>query len=382
MLGITKTWLKYTAIIIFNTLLILVLIDGVLRAALGKEKYFELLGDLNINYKSYYRVYDPVYDHGLLENITEKTAWGHVKYRICTNNRGFKASCKNQNVGKNYDVGFIGDSFTESVGYDYEDTFVGLYHDKFPNKSIANLGVSSYSPSIYYAKINQLLKEGYRFKHIVVMMDISDIQDEATVYQLVGDRIFPAGHPELLKRFYPIRDYALLSKNWIKQNLMISYHGLKSFRTGLSNAITNKNPPQDALKPIRNFDLGRSQWTYKPNSSAYGEGGVSGGIENATFAMQKLYDLLNEHGIKMSIGVYPWPAQLKYDTRNHRGVTLWQEFCHQKCVHFINANDLFFDYMDEYGFNKTLEEFYIDGDIHFNLKGNAAIADVLNEYDF
>ena len=47
-----------------------------------------------------------------------------------------------------------------------------------------NAGVVSYSPIIYSRKIRSLLDEGFRCDHVVTLIDISDIQDDALVYQL------------------------------------------------------------------------------------------------------------------------------------------------------------------------------------------------------
>ena len=44
---------------------------------------------------------------------------------------------------------FIGDSFTEGVGLKFNETFVGIFKDN-SNSSVANLGVQSYSPIIYF----------------------------------------------------------------------------------------------------------------------------------------------------------------------------------------------------------------------------------------
>ena len=85
---------------------------------------------------------------------------------------------------KEFDIAFIGDSFTEGVGVDYEDTFVGRIENKFDNLKIANLGVVSYSPSIYFTKLRYLLENGYKFKRVIIYFDISDIYDDNRKYQL------------------------------------------------------------------------------------------------------------------------------------------------------------------------------------------------------
>lgn len=91
--------------------------------------------------------------------------WGPLKYRLCTDANGFKASCHAKSSDdKNFDIAFIGDSFTEGIGLPYEETFVGVIAQNMPTLKIANLGVSSYSPSIYLSKVKYLLDHGFFLK--------------------------------------------------------------------------------------------------------------------------------------------------------------------------------------------------------------------------
>ena len=79
---------------------------------------------------------------------------GVSNYLMCApDGNGFKISCDDFNdkkINKQFDIGIIGDSFTEAQFY--EEFFVGLISKKYKNLKIANLGVASYSPSIYFLK--------------------------------------------------------------------------------------------------------------------------------------------------------------------------------------------------------------------------------------
>ena len=74
------------------------------------------------------------------------------KYTICTDNHGFRSECGKVS-GKVFDIGFMGDSFVEGTSENYENTFVGMFSKSKKNLKIANLGISSYAPSIYYSNI-------------------------------------------------------------------------------------------------------------------------------------------------------------------------------------------------------------------------------------
>ncbi len=109
-----------------------------------------------------YRISDPVFHHAFVASYDGIGMWGAENYRVCTNLHGFKRSCNAPAYdGKDYDIAFIGDSFTEGIGLSYEDTFVGKIAAALSSLKIANLGVSSYAPSIYLSKLNKLLNDGF-----------------------------------------------------------------------------------------------------------------------------------------------------------------------------------------------------------------------------
>jgi hypothetical protein len=88
---------------------------------------------------------------------------------------------------------FIGDSFTESPGVPYEQSFVGLFAQAFPALDVLNAGVSSYAPSVYYEKLKYLLDAGLKFDEAVVYIDISDIQDEGVFYSYDQNGVLQMG---------------------------------------------------------------------------------------------------------------------------------------------------------------------------------------------
>ena len=88
--------------------------------------------------------------------------WGYEKYKIFTNNLGFKDISNRQVEFKNKNILFIGDSFTEGVGIEYKDTYVGIIDRKLKERNknieVLNAGVQSYSTSIYLSKIYHLIE--------------------------------------------------------------------------------------------------------------------------------------------------------------------------------------------------------------------------------
>lgn len=298
----------------------------------------------------------PFFHHSLEKNINEKQDSQFSTVKICTNKYGFKVSCENVHNETTHDIIFIGDSFTEGVGLSYEESFVGIIDKTLKDVKIANLGVSSYSPSIYLSKINYFINKGFKFKEVVVYIDISDMQDEAINYQLSND--LEVETLEFLK--------IPKTKKIVKKFFPINYKILSYFKNYFFPKMNNANNQ-------------RYDWTYNLNSDGYGELGVKGSIEKSVLIMDQLYELLLSNNIKMSIGVYPWPGQLKFDSVNSIQVEIWKKFSINRNLKIYNSFPSFHKLIQEKGVDKVLDSYYTKGDIHFNKKGAQIIAkDYLN----
>jgi len=102
-----------------------------------------------------YRIKNEHFHHTLASNIKVQSRWGNLKpYLTCTDKFGFRISCiEENNIKKNgKNIVFIGDSFTEGLGLDYEKNFTSMLNN-YSENNIINMGVSSYSPIIYLKKI-------------------------------------------------------------------------------------------------------------------------------------------------------------------------------------------------------------------------------------
>ena len=138
--------------------------------------------------KSKVRIASPIYGHTLAPNYEGYEMWGTTS-RLVTNSLGFKDAVV-RNVPLRSDrkrVLFLGDSLTEGAGAPYEDTFVGRFAAAFPQLDVLNAAVSSYAPSIYYAKAKYFMEMGLQVDEIIIYIDISDIQDEAIFYRFDKD---------------------------------------------------------------------------------------------------------------------------------------------------------------------------------------------------
>lgn len=137
---------------------------------LYEEKRRRWIEDLTTNEKSY-RVPSKKYHHDLKSKASvylKTTMWGKRRYSIFTDSLGFKSKSVKETplVSNNYRILFIGDSFTEGVGMNFEESFVGIIADKLlgENIEVLNAGAATYSPIIYWRKIKYLVEElGLKF---------------------------------------------------------------------------------------------------------------------------------------------------------------------------------------------------------------------------
>jgi lysophospholipase L1-like esterase len=333
-----------------------------------------------------FAIQDQRLNHSFAPNVSHAYAiWGRRRYYFYSNSLGFRDSSARQVEpisAKPHRIVFTGDSFTEGIGMPWEDSFVGLFAAAYPNVEVLNGGVRSYSPSIYLEEIRRLLDAGIKFDHVVIYIDISDIQDEAAGYVTdragnivdykdrpdfgahVGDTNVktitqPGQYPPLLQFF---RNHFLLSRY-----IVIRFYNVYLLR------ISRPNPSERYTQ----LGLLRSSWTIHGDLPlGYGEMGVSGGVQKATLNMTRLAELLRERNIKFSVGVYPWPDQVMYDTSESVGMTIWRDWCKsQGCTLFINHFQDFFPSDPAAEDNSAiLDKYYIPGDVHFNVDGNKLIA--------
>ncbi len=326
-----------------------------------------------INFKTL-RTTDKIFHHKLNDNIKNYKNWGVELFDVCTDGNGFKISCDDFNdkkINKQFDIGIIGDSFTEAQFY--EESFVGLISKKYKNLKIANLGVASYSPSIYFFKIKHLLDEGYSFKHIIVFIDISDVQDEA-IYEEKKGRII--SKYKLNAQFHQIEKISIIRK--IKNFIMYNFPFLYSKIYKIKSANTHKteyfkNIDKDNIIYQKKYP--RSSWTYNKDMKFRKNITVKKMLDKSERYMTSLYNLLKSKNIKLSVGVYPWPGQILWDDKNNLQSKFWDDFCVNRCDYYFNNFDFFFDYSKEYGKWETIEKFYIINDVHFNKFGHQVIAD-------
>ena len=321
----------------------------------------------------------PVYNHTLAPNFRGTHQWGERRYELRTNNLGFKDArvrdVELKPAGRR--VVLIGDSFTEAIGLPFQETFAGMLYEAGQNRlqkvEILNAGVATYSPSLYYRKIKDLIGHGLQFDELVVLPDISDIIDEATSYFCFDDdpqyRVYCNKPSSASANSSHVKKCPFLECSFVVTDTLRVLIKFK-IRQWLGNVERDifELSPRD----------GWSLPNYNPGD-LYAPLGVEGSITRALQNMQKLADLLAQHHIALSIAVYPWPASLAFDDRDSRQVAIWRQFCAvNKCKSFINLFPVFFAEKDAHP--DWYRRYYFYGDFHFNAAGNRLIYETLAKH--
>ena len=352
-------------VVVFITFFLTLLIDFFfgklilkkLDPYLSKTDFYERL--IRIDHKFYH--------HTLKANIKyEKAPSFDQYYTLCTDNHGFKYKCGFER-NKEFEIAFLGDSFVEGVSLDYEKTFVGIFEDK-KDITVANLGVTSYAPNIYLSKIKYLLDNDFKFKHLIVFIDISDVFDDNTFYKLNDD--FSISEKNA-------KEKNLKRRKFLRYNFPLTNYYM--FVIKMNNRVNKEVPPLISDRPKFNERASKkAMWTYKSDGELKGyQAPISKTQNEMISAMSQLHEMLNKNNIKLSLAVYPWPQQIEFDVVNSKHVKMWREFCKEKCFKFIDFFPFFFDEKDKSSFLEVYKKYYFWNDVHFNAEGNEIIAEKL-----
>ncbi len=315
----------------------------------------------------YFRCQHNCFHHSLLPNKDCQDVWFDIPYRMSTNSIGFKGKSGEKVAPKinKKRILFLGDSFTEGIGLRYEETFTGLLAARFPEIEILNAGVASYSPKLYWLKTKYLIEiEKLRIDKLVVMLDMSDIQDEV-IYETYLPALPDAFNPSLdSKKRNPA--YVFLANHSILCNRIFRLKEANKLETGDIGTAAKTN----GYNNLNDFWELRDDWTQ--DSLAWEQWGKKG-VELASQNLGQLINYCRQYGIELSLVIYPWKNQIKRKETNSAHVRIWQAFAQKHRINFIDLFPAFFKQSPD----TFCEVHYIFGDVHWNKNGHLFVADLL-----
>ena len=319
-----------------------------------------------------YRVPSDIYHNDLAEKVmVDNVRWGFLTYKVRTNSLGFRDRTT-RDVALVTDkprIVFMGDSFTEGIGYDYEHTFVGRIDSVLAAQGIEVLNAAciGYSPIVYWRKTKHLIEDvGLRFDEMVVFLDVSDVWDEVNQYYL-DDSLKVRGKAD--SAFWEaLNKYERSLSEIIRRNTILSITILSEIRR-LWYLIDKEQ--------IYAIDAKKSTWTIRDEDYlAYGKQG----LEKMKLYMDKLYDLLTAHRVKLTVVVHPWPDQIYYGDFMSIHVSFWKKWCEERQVKFLDCFPYFMKGFSTEERLQVIDNYYIRYDAHFNERGHHLMADVFLDH--
>ncbi|MFO7934455.1 MAG: hypothetical protein R6U78_10275 [Bacteroidales bacterium] len=331
------------------------------------------------------------YHHGLLPNQDAQAAWGSLIYPVHTNSMGMvdSSAYRLKKRTENHRIMVLGDSHSEGVGVPYPKTFSGrLARNLKPHGiEVINASAVSYSQKIEFLKAEYLIgKKGLEVDEILVLIDISDIQNEL-VYEhyrpreksAPGDLLYRTGN-----RLRKISSIYYLTDAIRKEKQQDRFFGnIESFYQDARDA-PNANIWELYSGFFSHFDdqillsdprfHGMGSWMEDSTFRELALRGIAMGQEY----MLKLKDLCDRHGIRLTLSVHPWHYQIRKGELTDEYVKRWESFSVSNGISFINLYPLFIDTEEDP--ETVIKKYFISNDNHWNEFGHRRVAARLESF--
>lgn len=356
---------------------------------------------------------DPYEEHVYRPFLAYEQASGERTTRFYTNSLGWKDDRPDRVVAKQGErtrVVFLGDSFAEGLGVAQKDTIPGVVQralgtDRF---EVLNGGRTSYSPLVEYQRLKRFLDAGYQADAVVLMLDVSDVQDEIYysdryLYAEDGEPLRLQGRkysPPLLAAYnesalvrslarLPEQLRALRGDGPVAPGAQVAVNGPRELPSGLFQDPGPMTVEQYLALPGLAVSALRPNWMAHPASL---RGWADQGLRSALDNLLRTQRLADRRGLRFLLVIYPWPQMLYnrpdpgyyqvlartfprwfeereyiYGRRPAPPVSEYQRRVHGFCrEHGIDLLDL----IPELQKMAEWHRLYIPGDIHFNEAGN------------
>ena len=345
--------------IIFFDLIINIILPENLKKRIGTSRNYSLKSEQ--------------FHHVAAPNINVYEFWGNKKYKIKTNK--FSMRIKNNesfNIDKSKkNIGFVGDSFVYGSGIDYKDHFISNL--KRYNYNFLNLGYVSYSPSIYFKKIEQMIKKKkISFEKIFLFIDHSDIQDEAQFYR--EDKYGNIVRKWMSDTEVKSKNRKYKFKNYLKQNSFI----FKLYENISAPTISNDTKKCFKSENDLNFRkyLDTNRFGYSYINDIQNQNWVDEGINKTLFYLDEIKSLSIEYKFEIIIMNYPSALEVidNVSSKNSKHHNFLRDWSLKNKVNFVDVRN---DFIKKENISDYLSNF-ISCDVHWNSNGHKIISDNLN----
>ena len=303
-------------------------------------------------------------------------------FKVYTDNEGRRFSGKKKNI-KNQSIIFLGDSQTFGVGTNWEDTFVGILEKKYPDYDFYNLAVPSYSPTVYQYKLRKFIdKNKNNIKKIFVLIDLTDVADEATRWQTSDNEVSLMNE----KIFYKKKtNFQKFKKNNFKGLYLISSKIRSLFRK------INDKDYASSYKPVDGNPTGGYIYTDHQklmgcdNNNKRTEywkcGDIKKGLNKIENNIVEIGNIASKLNSEFYIIIMPWPDTLNFGQTEFN----WEEYNYDLC--FKSRCNKLINLFPKFKEIKTKKEnwlkiIYLNNDIHLTKQGNKFVAEEISNNSF
>lgn len=367
-------------------------------------------------------VVDPYEHHPYRAYVETTDVYGR---RLFTNSIGWKDSRPHRKVeidpSPKRRIVFLGDSFTEGLGLPQEQTFSFDVEQRLNRGGgrfeVLNGGRVSYSPLLEYMRLKKLLAEGYRVDTVVLLPDLSDVQDEIEYlpqfdYSADGEPLHlrSGNYSPAIRWLY---NRSALAR-WARR-LQLRWQGRPPAiaETAHSERKIITLPPADAAllrarTPLTAEAYSRLSGSAKAllrhtwsDHAPSIEGWAGDGLRSMRKYIVKIRELTRRHRIGLIVAVYPNPEvlytrddparyavlrktfpkwfgerELILGTSPSSGAAAYRRVLRQICR---ESSIPFADLFPAFQRQENWHRLFLPGDVHFNVEGHRLVGQELAE---
>ena len=255
---------------------------------------------------------------------------------VVTNELGWKDAAARRVAKKSPGsrVVVLGDSFVEGLGLADEETIPRIAERTLRRRGhdveVLNGGRVSFSPLLEYQRLKRFLAAGYQTNYVVVLPDVSDVQDELSyaeqfTHSSSGEPLRLRGAIEnpLLRGAY---NHSALLRSLRRIQQAAVGRALPAAALPAGSSETERQRAHDELAKIApdavldeidqmsgtTLRVLRANWMLHPPSL---RGWAGRGLRSLVSNLQRIGTLCRREQISMVVVVYPWPQMVYGVTR-------------------------------------------------------------------
>ena len=297
----------------------------------------------------------------------EKHEPSGINFKVYTDENGYRYLGKKNKNQLNKSIIFLGDSHTYGIGLDYKNSFAGKIEKNFKNYKVLNLGLPSYSPTIYNYQLKSLIKKKIKPNKIFLILDVGDLSQESFRWKHNKENERPILISEMpRKKEKEVSGWQQFRRENFKGYRMISYH-LREFSRTIKKNLKKKNNIQNEVKKTH---WGEFTYTNKNNLQIKYWKNLSfdATLKKMTKNLQEISSLSRSINSEFYIVIFPWVETLEYGQNSFDYEKYAIKMCKDiECTDLINL----FPHFRKLKKNSAnwRKEFYLIDDIHLNKKG-------------